>query len=118
MKESTDTFLISNNHNDLSFSDKIEYGILSISDLLESNDPNELLFAGNYFFDIMNKKIDISEKRKATKTAKRFYQKGLKFDTLHITIARRLIDLSIKEYQYYNQDISDEIEQYHGIIMK
>ena len=118
MKESIDTFLITNNHNDLSFSDKIEYGILSISDLLESNDPNELLLAGNYFFDIMNKKIDISEKRKATKTAKRFYQKGLKFDTLHITIARRLIDLSIKEYQYYNQDISDEIEQYHGIIMK
>jgi WD40 repeat protein len=118
MKESLDSFLISNNHNDLSISDKIEYKISSVSDLLKSSDPKELLLAGRFFSDMMDKKIDISEKKDAMGIAEKFFQKALKFDTLHVFLATSLSDLSVKKYLYFNDNITDEIEKYYKIMLK
>lgn len=118
MKEPVDKFLMTNNNTHLSIQDKIEYGILSVNDLLKSNDPGELFQAGNYFSELMNKKIDVSERNEAIKIAEKLFRRGLEFDTLHIQIARKLSDLSIIKYQYFNKAISNELEQYFKIIMR
>jgi hypothetical protein len=110
--------MISNNHNDLSFSDKIEYNLSTASDLLKSNDPEELISAGRCFSDIMNKKTDISEKKDAMKYAEKFYQKALKTDTLHYYLGQSLSDLSVKKYLYFNENITDEIDKYYKIMLK
>ncbi|MCX6328070.1 MAG: hypothetical protein NTZ85_00960, partial [Bacteroidia bacterium] len=111
IKEPVDSFLISNNHNDLSLSDRIHYGILSTEDLLKSKDPKELYSAGNYYLENMSRKIDVSEKKQAGKIAEKFFHKGLTFDTLHVSIARCLSDLCIKEYQFFNENIKSDIEK-------
>jgi len=117
MKEPLDSFLVSNNYNNLNLTDKIEYGILPIKGLLESSDPQELYMTGNYFYNNMSKKIDVSEKKQSIKLAEKFFEKGLKLDTLHIPILIRLSDLSIKKYQYFKENVKSEIERSFNLMI-
>ena len=65
-----------------------------------------------------SKKIDVSEKKQTVKTAEKFFRKGLYFDTLHVPIAINLSDLSIKKYQYFSENVQNEIEDYFNIMIK
>jgi WD40 repeat protein len=116
IKEPIDSFILSNNHKDLSLIDKIEYGILSINDILRLQNPNELYNAGLYFRDNIGKKIDLKEKKYTLNLAEKIFQKGLSFDTLHGPITRRLSELCIIKYEYFETNINSEVEKYFNIM--
>jgi WD40 repeat protein len=116
IKLSVDSFILSNNHNDLSITDKIGYNILSVNDILESGKPNDIYLAGRYFFDNIGKKIDISEKKYTIKTAEKLFEKGLTFDTLHGPIARSLTALCTQKHQFFGESINKEVDKYFKIM--
>lgn len=118
IKVSVDSFLLTNNHNDLSITDKISYNILSVNDILKSDSPKDVYQSGVYFYNNTGKKIDVSEKKNAIKTAEKLFQKGLTFDTLHSSITRYLTYLCIQRNQYFNENISNEIDQYYKIMLE
>ena len=117
IKEPVDSFILSNNHNDLSITDKIDYNIFSVSDLLESSNPNDIYLAGRYYLDNIGKKIDIPEKKYAIKIAEKLFRKGLTFDTLHGPIARRLTELCLNKHEFYETNVNREIDKYFRIMI-
>lgn len=116
IKEPVDSFILSNNHNDLSITNKIEFNIVSVKEILKTDKPIELYLAARYFFDNIDKKVDISEKKYTLKTAEKLFQKGLTFDTLHGPIARSLTALCIQKHQFFGESINKEVDKYFKIM--
>jgi tetratricopeptide (TPR) repeat protein len=116
LKQPVDSFILSNNHNDIAFNEKMEYNILSVKDLLKSGKPDDLYQAGSYFLDITGKKTDVKEKEYSLKTTEKLFNKGLTFDTLHGAIARRLTELYIMKNQFIKGDLNKEIDKCYKIM--
>ena len=116
IKEPVDSFILSNNHNNLSITNKIEFDLLSVKDILKSNNPNDLYLAARYFYNNIDKKVDISEKKYTLKIAEKLFQKGLTFDTLHGPISRSLIALCIQKNQFFGESINKEVDRYSKIM--
>jgi tetratricopeptide (TPR) repeat protein len=118
MKIPVDSFLISNNYNDLSFNEKMEYNIITVPELMNSDDPYDLYKAGRYFQDNTSRKTDISEIMNSINTAEALFKKGLGFDTLQTRIACRLTELYIEKNQYSGFNLNREIDKCYNIMIK
>jgi WD40 repeat protein len=115
IKMPVDSFILSNNYNDLSINEKLDYGIKSIKDLLSSDNYEDMYMAGLYLIrEKMTQVMDPDEKKRILNNANELFRRGLISDPNPCRIYRRLTELYLQLYSLSNENINDKLDKFYA----